>query len=205
LEIKQDFIQTNQTYRSVLPYYLVVHDTGDPGGTDTNEHDYFAGGNRNASADVFVDKDSITQIINTDIDYSWHCGDGAGVYGIKNSNSMGIEMCLEADGTLSEETIENTLYVVKYFMDKYNIPLERIVRHYDASRKCCPAAMSKNNWAPWYDFKNRLANYSGSGPVISSGNWILEDNKWWYLRANKTYPKDCWELINNKWYLFDAS
>lgn len=200
MEIIKDFIDTNQTVRSVNPYYIVVHDTGDPGATDENEHDYFAGGNRGASADVFVDKDSIRQIINTDIDYSWHCGDGAGKYGIKNSNSLGIEMCLEEDGTISETTIVNTLFTVKYFMDKYNIPLDRVVRHYDASRKCCPSAMSANNWALWFDFKDRLAN----GSAVA-GKWISEDGKWWFLRSNNSYPQDCWEKIDGKWYLFDEA
>lgn len=199
-EIRQEFIGYNESVRSVPPYYIVVHDTGDSGATDENEHDYFAGGNRNASADFFVDSDSTTQIINTDIYYSWHCGDGAGAYGIRNSNSLGIEMCLEKDGTISEATEEATLDLVLYLMDKYNIPAERVVRHYDASRKSCPNAWSANNWAKWYDFKDRLVN-----GAVSSGKWILEDNKWWYQNSDGTYPRDCWKKIYNKWYLFDTS
>lgn len=199
-DISVQIIAFNKTLRSEKPQYIVVHDTGDPGATAQNEHDYFAGGNRSASADFFVDSNNIIQIIDTDNYYSWHCGDGGGAYGIKNSNSLGIEMCLRSDGTISDETEENTIELVLHLMDKYSIPIERVVRHYDASHKQCPSAMSANNWARWFEFKNRLA--SGSS---SQGKWYPEEGKWWYLRADNTYPIDCWEKIDGKWYLFDTS
>jgi hypothetical protein len=42
-------------------------------------------------------------------------------------------------------------------MNELDIPIDRVVRHYDASRKKCPASMSKNNWSKWYVFKDKLA------------------------------------------------
>jgi N-acetylmuramoyl-L-alanine amidase len=42
-------------------------------------------------------------------------------------------------------------------MEKYDIPLDRVVRHYDASRKICPRSMSENNWEKWWEFKERLS------------------------------------------------
>ena len=41
-------------------------------------------------------------------------------------------------------------------MSELNIPIERVVRHFDASRKNCPASMSANNWMEWYKFKEML-------------------------------------------------
>ena len=41
-------------------------------------------------------------------------------------------------------------------MKKYNIPVERVVRHYDASRKNCPSSFSANNWDRWNKFKAKL-------------------------------------------------
>lgn len=35
------------------------------------------------------------------------------------------------------------------------------------------------------------------------GNWIYEQNKWWYKHSDGTYTKNGWEKINGKWYLFD--
>lgn len=196
--INQQFITYNKSLRELMPIYIVIHDTGDKGATAQNEHDYFAGGNRGASADFFVDSSNIIQIIETDNYYSWHCGDGKGKYGITNGNSLGIEMCLEADGTLTEDTITNTLDLVKYLMNKYDICMDKVVRHYDASRKNCPNSLSFSNWIKWYDFKDKLCN------LIISGKWILKDGKWWYEHEDGSYTKNGWEKINGAWYLFDS-
>ena len=73
LTISKQFISYNRSSRSESPIYIVIHDTGDPGATAQNEHDYFTGGYRQSSADYFVDSENIIQIIDTDNYYSWHC------------------------------------------------------------------------------------------------------------------------------------
>jgi N-acetylmuramoyl-L-alanine amidase len=198
LDIQQQIISYNKSARSSAPIYIVIHDTGDAGASAQNEHDYFSGGNRGASADFFVDSNNIIQIIDTDNNYSWHCGDGAGAYGITNRNSLGIEMCLEKDGYPSYVTVSNTLDLVRYLINKYNIDINHVVRHYDASRKCCPCSFSSNNWARWFDFKNEISNQS------VSGQWIQQDRKWWYKHSDGSYTKDSWEKIDGRWYLFDT-
>ena len=87
--------------------------------------------------------------------YTWHCGDGKGRYGIANSNSLGIEICINSDGNYNA-AFNNAVWLTKQLMDELNIPINRVVRHYDTSRKNCPASMSKNNWALWSEFKKRL-------------------------------------------------
>lgn len=38
------------------------------------------------------------------------------------------------------------------------------------------------------------------------GEWKLsDDGRWWFKRANGTFPADCWEYIDGHWYLFDAA
>lgn len=201
LDIQKQFISYNRSSRSINPMYIVIHDTGDAGATAQNEHDYFRGGNRGASADFFIDSNNIIQIIDTDNYYSWHCGDGHGTYGITNSNSLGIEMCLGSDGNPTDTTVTNTIDLVSYLMNKYNIGIDNVVRHYDASRKSCPGSFMANSWARWYDFKDQLA----SGSSVS-GEWVFDTkvNKWWYKHSDGSYTKDGWEKINNKWYLFDS-
>ena len=44
LEIKEQFISYNRKPRSSMVVYIVIHDTGDPGASAQNEHDYFAAG-----------------------------------------------------------------------------------------------------------------------------------------------------------------
>ena len=114
--------------------------------------------NKNASADFFVDSKQIIQTVDSDVNYSWHCGDGHGKYGITNQNSLGIEICIEKDGNPTEATLQSTLELIKFLMKKYNISINNVVRHYDASRKKCPKSFMKNNWCKWYEFKRTLCN-----------------------------------------------
>jgi N-acetylmuramoyl-L-alanine amidase len=155
LPIQKKFIKYNYGIRSVNDkiIYIVIHDTANPNATALNHFNYFNGGNRNASADFFVDTNNIIQTVDYAKNYSWHCGDGNGKYGITNRNSIGIEMCLVEP---YDKVMKNTVELVVYLMKELNIPLDRVVRHYDASRKNCPASLSGNNWAKWYEFKNKI-------------------------------------------------
>lgn len=169
LDIQRKLVKYNFSVRNVKPTYIVVHDTGNPGAGALNHYNYFNGGNRKSSADYFVDSNNIIQIIDTEHYYSWAVGDGNGKYGITNSNSVSIEMCLEKDGYPSQATIQNTIDLTKYLMDKYNIGINRVVRHYDASRKPCPNSFKTNNWAKWTSFKNALTN-DISNPTSNESN-----------------------------------
>ncbi len=156
--IKYNFSKGNN------PKYIVVHDTGNPNkGADAEAHyKYFNGGNRNASAHYFVDDHSIIQTVE-DSDASWHCGDGKGKYGITNYNSIGIEICINSDGDY-DKAVQSTIELVELLMKRHNISLDKVVRHYDASRKNCPGTMSSNNWAKWYWFKKQLKDNANEVP-----------------------------------------
>ncbi|SHK49194.1 peptidoglycan recognition protein family protein, partial [Paramaledivibacter caminithermalis] len=112
--------------------YIVIHDTGNKrkGADAFNHYRYFNRKNRRASAHYFVDDKEIIQTVE-DFNVSWHCGDGKGKYGITNHNSIGIEICINEDGDY-EKAVDNTIDLVKCLMEKYDIPLDRVVRHYDA-------------------------------------------------------------------------
>lgn len=135
--------------------YIVIHDTGNeaPLATAAAHFTYFNSENRQASAHYFVDEKEVLQIIE-DSDTAWHVGDGKGKYSITNQNSIGIEICIN-DGNYKTE-IKKTIELVKHLMKKYNVPFDKVVRHYDASMKLCPAKMSKNNWESWKAFKAQL-------------------------------------------------
>ena len=150
-------IAYNRSARNTGIKYIVIHDTGNTGkGANASAHfNYFNGGNRNSSADFFVDDTQIMQINDYNKYYTWHCGDGKGKYGITNSNSIGIEICINSDGNYNK-AFKNAVELTKWLMKELNIPLDRVVRHYDASRKTCPATMSGNSWALWSDFKKQL-------------------------------------------------
>lgn len=136
--------------------YIVVHDTGNTnkGAGAMNHKNYVATNTRGASAHYFVDDKCIVQFIG-DSRSAGAVGDGKGRYGITNRNSLSVEMCINSDADYNI-TYFNTLELVKNLMVRFNIPWDRVVRHYDASRKSCPNHMKANNWAKWWKFKEDL-------------------------------------------------
>ena len=140
---------------------------------------------RKASADFCVDDRDMVQF-NPDLHnyYCWAVGDGNGKYGVTNKNSISIEICSSLKkGTsaavpnhsgwyFTDAALENAVKLSKYLMKKYNIPIDRVIRHYDASRKICPGLVGwndgtlykedgsktkeKNNSNEWIKFKKKL-------------------------------------------------
>ena len=156
LDIKRKISPYNH-YEGNKIEYIVIHYTGNINDTAKNNADYFYRCNRNSSAHYFVDDNEIYQVVE-DYNGAWHVGDGHNRFGINNKNSIGIEMCGTNGGKISEKTVANTLMLVSYLMRKYGINENKVVRHYDASRKDCPSAFHANNWSRWWDFKKRLGN-----------------------------------------------
>lgn len=140
--------------------YIVIHDTGNTSkGAGANAHkNYFMTTARKASADFVVEEDKIIKLNDYYKYLTWHCGDGGGKYGITNSNSIGIEMCVNSDAN-RQKTINTTIKLVFDLMEELNVPIDRVVRHYDASRKICPASMRANNWEDWKRFKAALKEF----------------------------------------------
>jgi len=131
--------------------YIVIHYTGNSGDTAKNNADYFAReANLQASAHYFVDANEIWQSVK-DTDTAWSVGDGGGKYGITNANSISIELCDFVKW--NDFVVKNSLVLVRLLMEKYSVPIERVVRHYDASRKLCPLPMVDDT-VSWDMYKN---------------------------------------------------
>lgn len=178
------------------PLYLAIHFTA---GSNSNagkaQSIYNTFVSRNASADFAVDDRDIVQF-NPDINnyYCWAVGDaknsasgGATLYGkANNKNTISIEICSTCKPATSvavskpnhlgwsftDAAINNAIKLSKIIMNKYNIPLERVVRHYDITGKLCPGIIGwndgginsvdgkplsqKSNSDKWFEFKARL-------------------------------------------------
>mgnify|MGYP003371594627 FL=1 len=140
--------------------FLVIHYTANNGDLAKSNCNYFKSPNRNASAHYFVDEKEIWKSIENN-DTAWHCGTNGKYYHNKcrNYNSIGIELCSEKDSKgnyyFNSETINNAIELTKMLMKKYNIPIENVIRHYDVTRKSCPAPFVSNSIA-WNNFKNSL-------------------------------------------------
>ena len=155
LVIQKMLVDYNFSVRNGSIKYICIHDVGATSTALANRN-YFNSGKVGASADFFIDSKNIIQIIDYIKNYSWSVGDGKSKYGIANNNSVSIEMCLEPSLKPSTATVTNTINLVQKLMKDLNIPLERVVRHYDASHKSCPHSFSDNNWALWHEFKKQL-------------------------------------------------
>ncbi len=184
--------------------FLVIHYTANNGDLAKGNCNYFKSPNRNASAHYFVDEKEIWQSVE-DNDTAWHCGTSGKYYHseCRNDNAIGIELCSEKDSKgnyyFNNETINNTIELTKMLMKKYNIPTTNILRHYDITRKICPAPFV-NNITNWQNFKNKLEeekymlvnrNYSYNGKVKSFT--VINENG-----ENFVKIRDLAELLNKK-------
>lgn len=177
--------------------YIVLHYTANKGDTAKNNVDYFYNGDRQASAHYFVDDTSIWQSVE-DSNAAWSVGDGNGVYGITNQNSISIEMCCNLSGIVSSTTESNAIELVKYLQGKYNISNSNVVRHYDASRKICPN-WSDNNWSRWTEFKNKL----NCNSAVTNNENKEEMNYSMYIFSKNWYLKKYPDVANSATYKND--
>lgn len=151
----------------------------------------WANGKTKGSADYVVDDAEIVQYNPDPSKHStWHCGDspsrnfvgkpstsvGATYQGkCKNSNSIGVEMCSynttgkyeddvspNAHWGITPATQANAARLVKYLMNKYNIPIENVIMHHHVSGKVCPQ--------PWCHSEPALANYEAFKKQVMSTN-----------------------------------
>lgn len=148
--------------------YIVIHYTGNDGDTAVGNAAYYRNNAVEASAHYFVDDTTVWRSV-PDLVVAWAVGGkkyascsntgGGTLHGIvTNANSISIELC----GTLkdgsrraSEKTLANAAALVVELMKRYDIPLERVVRHFDVTGKLCPAYMVDGE--VWAAFRERIA------------------------------------------------
>lgn len=176
----------NTSRRSGAISYIVIHYVGATGDAKANVN-YYNGYNR-ASCDYYVGfAGDIWQYNMDPVNwYTWEVGGdqraehkGGKLYGIaKNSNSIGIEMCVRNSGDLTpnsrawhfeDATIKAAAELTKYLMDVYGIPIGHVIRHYDVNGKLCPGVYGWNadsgSEAAWDNFKALVAGTAHLEPV----------------------------------------
>ena len=139
--------------------YIVIHYVGAVSSAQNNAK-YFEKVYRGASAHYFVDEKSIWQVVE-DKDDAWHVGTNKGYKNnVRNSNSIGIELCCKNNGDwyFEKETIDNAVWLTSELCKKYKInPRTNIFRHYDCTGKICPEPFIRNP-KDWEDFLQRVIN-----------------------------------------------
>ncbi|MGD6832591.1 peptidoglycan recognition protein family protein [Sutcliffiella halmapala] len=161
---------TTRTGIKLLRVQAVVdHWTANAGGTADNHFAYFdmhlpdvndtlpENKKRYASAHIFVDKDKALELVPLD-EVCFHANDRkpgpllstlnatSPQYKSGNANllTIGVEMCVEKDGTIHPDTLKRTALVHQMLQEKFpqlKDTYNRFVRHYDVTGKNCPAPM----------------------------------------------------------------
>lgn len=147
--------------------YIVIHFTANDGDHDESNAAYFHNKVTKTSAHYFVDDDSITQSVPDNyVAYSVggkkytdcsRTGGGKLYRVVTNSNSINIELCdAKKDGkyAATEATMNNAVELVKILMNKYNVDINHVVRHFDVNGKHCPVYFMDS--AAWSSFKARI-------------------------------------------------
>ncbi len=148
--------------------YLVFHYTGNDGDRAANNALYYRNNVVTASAHYFVDDELVYRSVE-DTEIAWAVGGakwkdcpktgGGRLYRVvTNANSISIELCdTSRDGQLmaSDATLKLAAELGRALMEKYHIPIERVVRHFDVTGKHCPAYFMDET--AWEAFKRRLA------------------------------------------------
>lgn len=188
MKINKKLTKVNRTKgKNKKNLYIIEHYVGAVSSAKNNA-DYFYSVNRGASANYFVDDNEIWQVV-SDSDIAWHCGTTGKYYhkSCRNENSIGIEMCcVKTNGKLdiSNKTIENAIELTKYLMEKYNIPVENVVRHYDVTHKKCPAPFVSNS-KRWEEFKKSLVEKIEITPIQPIKIKLKNDCSLYEVETNK--------------------
>lgn len=185
----KNFGTHNTSVRSGKIEYIAIHYVGGSSDADDNVA-YFNNRNvTNASADYFVSFNGDIYEYNPDPEarYSWAVGGKKlNSYGVlhgkaTNANSVSIEMCVKFKGSkapkspndpdwyFTEATINSTVELTKYLMEKHNVPASKVIRHFDVTGKVCPGVVGWNaasgSEKDWLAFKARLTEAPVETPV----------------------------------------
>lgn len=179
----------NENYRrrnsNERPEWIVVHYPGMPGASARRVRDYFYDEKHKTSSHFVVDDVEVLKAL--DVKYAaYHVGGKkTSLNGCYNGNSIGIDLCDDKvnrrsisvgddDWFVHAETMRNAARLIAGLMRQYNIPIERVVRHYDVTHKRCPRPLVGNDASAnypgmtcnelWEDFKKKcLSEYRKFG------------------------------------------
>ena len=212
--IKQNdnFGTHNTSIRNDKIKYIVIHYVGATGDADDNIRYYNLPTTNNASADFYVGHKGDLWQYNPDPEkrYCWAVGGGrqssygGKLYGIaKNSNCVSIEICVLNNSNnrnpnspgwvITNEAYAGAVKLTKYLMDLYDIPVDRVIRHYDVNGKYCPGVIGWNepsgSEARWKKFKEDIKS-------TNSNIKIEEEEK---EETSESVQKECCYRVRKTW------
>lgn len=133
--------------------YITIHETGNTDrGANAENHGRYINNGSSVTWHYTVDDKEIVQHYE-DTRQCWHAGDGKGK---GNSESIGIEICVNSDGNFNK-AVDNATALIKMLMEKHNIPITNVVQHNHWSGKNCPSNLRcGTKGITWNDFLNKV-------------------------------------------------
>ena len=132
--------------------YITIHETGNAArGADAAAHGAYlnsaAGEAALVSWHYTVDDHAIVQHL-PDGETAYHAGDGP--KGTGNARSIGVEICVNADGDFAKAR-ENAASLVRLLMEEHGTPIGHVVQHNHWNGKDCPYTIRHTSGA-WEAF-----------------------------------------------------
>lgn len=182
--IKKDYITVeNRPGTLLVPQGGALHSTATPGATDEREQDYFEDAYHAASANTFIDWDSITEIIPLN-ERSWHAGVTA------NRKFFSVEMC-EPAGFDMNKFMEVWNRTVWYFAYQFiNLGIKTVTKNNLMSHAEISAAWHET------DHQDPVAYLAKYGKTVDGFRMAVQNE------INKLLG-DGWKQINGVWYYFE--
>lgn len=135
LEFNYHFLSlnSNKVGSKFTPKYIVIHNTANSA-PSINEVKYLHNNSSSTSYHFAVDDENIYQAIPTNYN-AWHAGNRN-----INTTSIGIELAKStiSDVRVKDRVIENGARLTAMLLKEYNLGIESVITHKDASGKHCP-------------------------------------------------------------------
>jgi N-acetylmuramoyl-L-alanine amidase len=155
-----DMLLTNKNARpgtKITPRGLVIHWTANEGkgANAVANRNYFNKPTTEASAHYIVDDKQIVRCL-PENEMGYHVGARqykpeavAKLSSYPNNCTIGIEMCVNADGNF-QETYRRTVELAADILKRYGWGVDRLWRHFDITGKNCPAYFVSDDFARKY-------------------------------------------------------
>ena len=141
---------------------VVIHYTGNPGTTATQNRSYFEGlaesKETKASSHYIIGlSGEIIQCVPLDeIAYASN---------ERNVDTISIECCINNDaGKFNDKTYDALVHLTAWLVGEYDLKISDIIRHYDVTGKICPKYFVEHESA-WEDFKLDVEKYIDTNGV----------------------------------------
>lgn len=196
---RNQFVRVNEFTRSGMKRNtttkLVWHYTANPGASAANHYTYFDSTlpdqNRRAiqtygrteaerrkllrwaNAHIFIDSREAICIVPLD-ELAYHAGPA-------NGYSIGIELCIERDGSFHPNTFKQALAIGQELSRRYGLTIDDQLRHFDVNGKLCPK--------PWVDQPNEWLTFKAklfqSEPIKEEDKVLELEHHWQWKMLSK--------------------